>query len=88
MDDLLMMLKVNLRITTDAYDMRLRQILSAAIGEIEREGASVDVRKPDDANLVVMYAMWLWNQRDQMTAMPRMLRWALNNHVMSTKAAT
>ena len=88
MDDLLIMLKTNLRITTDAYDMRLRQILSAAIGEIEREGAAVDVRKPDDANLIVMYAMWLWSQRDQMTAMPRMLRWALNNHVMSTKAAT
>lgn len=86
MEALLTMLKVNLRITTNAYDTRLTQLLQTAIREIEREGAPVDATSLDDANLVVMYAMWLWSQRDSMTAMPRMLRWTLNNHVMAAKA--
>ncbi len=87
MDMLLVMLKTNLRITTTAYDTRLTQLLTVAISEIEREGASVNTSLPDDANLVVMYAMWLWGQRDGMVAMPRMLRWTLNNHVMAAKAS-
>lgn len=87
MDALLVMLKTNLRITTTAYDTRLTQLLSAAISEIVREGASIDVTQLDDANLVVMYAMWLWSQRDGMAAMPRMLRWTLNNRVMAEKAS-
>lgn len=88
MDALLVMLKTNLRITTTAYDARLTQLLTVAISEIEREGASIDTTRTDDANLVVMYAMWLWGQRDGMVAMPRMLRWTLNNHVMSAKASS
>ena len=88
MSELLTMLKINLRITTTAFDERLTQLLNAAIGEIEREGGAIDINKIDDANLVVMYAMWLWNQRDNMVAMPRMLRWTLNNHVMAAKART
>ena len=43
---------------------------------------------PLDAQLIVMYAAWLWRKRDftlgtrqnvDMTAMPRMLRLAINN---------
>ena len=86
MSELLLMLKTNLRITTTAYDERLTQLLETAVAEIRREGAAISLTKPDDANLVVMYASWLWGQRDSMTAMPRMLRWALNNHVMATQA--
>ena len=56
------------------------------VNEIKREGASINVAKLDDANLVVMYAMWLWSMRDNMAAMPRMLRWTLNNHIMAQKA--
>ena len=86
MDELLLMLKTNLRITTNAFDNRLLQLLMTAMAEIKREGADVSPIKIDDANLIVMYAAWLWGQRDGMTAMPRMLRWALNNHVMATQA--
>ena len=41
-----------------------------------------------DANLVIMYAAWLWRRRDTMEAMPRMLRWQLNNRVFSEKMVT
>ena len=83
MGELLTMLKTNLRITTTAYDNRLEQLLQTAINEIKREGASINVAKLDDANLVVMYAMWLWSMRDNMAAMPRR---TLNNHIMAQKA--
>lgn len=85
MEQLLAMLKIDLGITTDAYDERLTQYLTAAQSEIKREGASVDLESLDDAQLVVMYAAWLWRRRDSMDGMPRMLRYALNNRVFSEK---
>ena len=39
----------------------------------------------EDAQLVVMYAAWMWRRRDSQDGMPRMLRWALNNRIMSEK---
>ena len=81
MDMLLNMLKVDLGIRqTTAYDARLDQLLTAAQAAIAREGVeSLDIENPEDAQLVVMYAAWLWRRRDEMTGMPRMLRLALNN---------
>ena len=83
--ELLTMLKTDLGITTTAYDARLAQVLTAAEGEIRREGGSVNPARLDDAQLLVMYAAWLWRRRDDMSGMPRMLRWALNNHVFARK---
>lgn len=85
--DMLAMLKVDLGITVDAYDPRLYQLLDVAQGEIIREGAaSLDAASSlNDANLIIMYAAWLWRRRDSMDGMPRMLRWALNNRVFSEK---
>lgn len=86
MDNLLTMLKIDLGITTTAYDARLTQILTAAQEAIIREGAAdLDASQPLDAQLVVMYAAWLWRKRDNMDAMPRMVRWALNNRVLGSK---
>ena len=81
METLLNMLKVDLGIRqTTAYDARLDQLLTAAQAAIAREGVdSLDIENPEDAQLVVMYAAWLWRRRDEMTGMPRMLRLALNN---------
>lgn len=83
--ELLTMLKTDLGITTTAYDARLSQVLRAAEGEIRREGGRIDPGRLDDCQLVVMYAAWLWRRRDDMSGMPRMLRWALNNHVFARK---
>lgn len=80
---LLTMLKTDLGIMqTTAYDTRLGQYLDAAEQEIVKEGVSdFDTSSIDDAQLVVMYAAWLWRKRDTMEGMPRMVRYALNNRV-------
>lgn len=85
MDTLLNMLRTDLGIRqTTAYDARLTQLLTAAQAAIAREGVkSLDIEDPEDAQLVVMYAAWLWRRRDEMTGMPRMLRLALNNRAFS-----
>lgn len=80
-------LKVDLGILrTTAYDSRLKEIIKSSFQMIEREGATLDVSLLEDAQLVVMYSAWLWRKRDSSEGMPRMLRWALNNRILSEKA--
>lgn len=82
----LSMLRTDLGITTTAYDARLQQYLTSAQQMIEREGVkTLDLSVLEDAQLVVMYAAWMWRRRDSQDGMPRMLRWALNNRIMSEK---
>lgn len=83
--ELLSALKIDLGITTTAYDERLTQYLNAAQTEIQREGATLDLTAVGDAQLVVMYAAWLWRRRDSGEGMPRMIRYALNNRVFQEK---
>ena len=73
-------LKIDLGITTSAYDERLNDYLASAEAEIHREGVTIDPDGKDDF-LIVMYAAWLWRKRDSGAGMPRMVRWALNNRV-------
>ena len=81
---LLPSLKVDLGITTEAYDNRLMQYLYNAQKEIAREGAEIG-DSIDDDQLVIMYAAWTWRKRESGEGMPRMLRYALNNRVFSQK---
>ena len=84
---MLEMLKIDLGITTTAYDGRLEQYLSSAQQMIEREGVTaLNLSALEDMQLVVMYAAWLWRRRDTQEGMPRMLRWTLNNRIFSEKA--
>lgn len=84
---LLSSLKVDLGILrTTAYDNRLKEIIKSSFNMITKEGASLDVDNLDDAQLVIMYSAWLWRKRDSSEGMPRSLRWALNNRIMSEKA--
>ena len=85
MDEMLAWLKVDLGIITTAYDERLLSYLANAKTQIQREGVTVNETDESDINLIVMYAAWLWRRRDNMEAMPRMLRWLLNNRVFSEK---
>lgn len=80
----LAMLKIDLGITTNAYDARLEQYIAAAETEITREGAVLS-ESVGDLQLAVMYAAWMWRRRDGMEGMPRMLRYALNNKIFSGK---
>ncbi len=79
-------LKINLGITSTAYDSRLSDLISAAQDFIVREGvADLNTENYEDAELVIMYAAYLWRKRDSAEGMPRMLRWALNNRIFSLK---
>jgi len=82
---MLEMLKVDLGITTTAYDERLAQYIASAKDAIKIEGITLDDAVVSDGNLVVLYAAWLWRKRDTAEGMPRMLRWMLNNRLFSEK---
>lgn len=82
--NLLSGLKIDLGITTTAYDDRLIQYLHRSQLEITREGVTL-TDSIDDGMLTQQYAAWLWHKRDTMEGMPRMLRLALNNRVFSEK---
>lgn len=87
--DLLTMLKVDLGFISNGetrIDTRLAQLLKVAEAEIKKEGATtLNKAQIDDAQLIVMYAAWLWRKRDTQEEMPRMVRYALNNRVFSEK---
>ncbi len=85
MEQLLAMLKVDLGISTTAYDTRLTQYINSAKEMIGTEGVTLNTTDLEDAQLVVMYAGWLWRKRDNGDAMPRMLRWTLNNRLFAEK---
>ena len=86
--NLLSMLKIDLGFKTTGYDDRLNQLLTVAEKEIIREGAeTLDKTDLDDAQLIVIYAAWLWRKRDTQDGMPRMVRYAINNRVFSEKMA-
>ena len=79
------MLRTDLGITTNKYDVRLMQYLESAESEIKEEGITVNPENVKDQQLVVMYAAWMWRKRDSMEGMPRMLRYMLNNRLVSQK---
>lgn len=82
---LLTMVKIDLGIMTKAYDARLTQFIESSVKFITEEGADLDLEDVQDQHLVAMYAEWLWRRRDTGAGMPRMIRYALNNRVLSRK---
>lgn len=87
--DRLAMLKTDLGITSTGYDDRLTQILRSSEKAIKKEGVStLDNTDLEDCQLIVMYAAWIWRNRDTGAGMPRMLRWSLNNRIFAEKAAS
>ena len=63
----------------------LQQAIGAARAFISREGINL-TEIIEDGQLVEMYAAYLVRKRATEEAMPRMLRWALNNRLFSQKA--
>lgn len=79
-------LKLDLQLMTSAFDTYLQQLLDAAEQRITREGITL-TESAEDEHLRIMYAAYLYRKRaDDTNAMPRMLRWALNNRLFSQKA--
>lgn len=85
--DQLAALKADLQIMTDRMDEALLlPMLDGAKSMIAREGISL-TDSAEDGLLVVMYAAYLYRKRkEENQAMPRMLRYALNNRLFSQKA--
>lgn len=63
----------------------LSQAVDAAFAFIAREGITLE-DTVEDLQLVEMYAAYLVRKRNTTEAMPRMLRWALNNRLFSQKS--
>lgn len=82
-ETMLSSLKIDLGITSTAYDSRLTHFMKAAYNEIQREGVTLSADSLDDQNLVIMYAAWMWNKRESGEGIPRMIRWQINNRLFS-----
>lgn len=90
MDDAsrLALLKANVSaIGSTIYDDLFNSLLTSAKSMIEREGLTLDMDSTEDNNMIVGYATWLFQQREQPDMqMPRWLRYALNNKVLKQQA--
>lgn len=87
MDDLTM-LKQNLEIPNTLRDEYLQTLLDAAVLELERHGITApETNTADYQNLKVMYAAYYYRKRAEEgeQTMPRMLRFALHNYLLSQK---
>lgn len=82
---LLSALKIDLGITTNAYDERFVQYIRSSYEAITEEGIVLDSTSMKDQQLVVLYSAWMWRKRDNGEGMPRMIRYALNNRLFSQK---
>lgn len=82
---LLSALKLDLGISSVAFNERLLSRIRVAQARIEEEGVILK-DTIEDQELVVMYAAYLWRERVSGEDMPRMLRYALNNRLFAQKA--
>ncbi len=74
------LVKLDLQLHHNAFDVLLEQYIDAARTFIRKESGKEVTDSADDVQIVVMYAAYLYRKRAAPdTEMPRMLRWALNN---------
>lgn len=85
-ENILIMLKIDLQISAPQYDAYLNNIILLAKAAISKEGISLE-DNVEDGMLVEMYAAYLYRKRrESSNGMPRMLRYSLNNRLLSQKA--
>ena len=87
--ELLQILQANLDLLTldSTRQNQLEFLIDTAVQLITREGVTLtDPYTSEDANLIVMYAAYLFRKRAADEPMPRMLRWALNNRIFGRGA--
>lgn len=82
---LLKALRTDLGVSSPVFSDRLRSRIRTAKARIAEEGITLEDTE-EDRDLVVMYAAYLWRSRVSGEGMPRMLRYALNNRLLSHKA--
>lgn len=83
--EILTILKTDLQIAADQYDKYLKSLIQLAKKAITKEGITIQDDE-EDGMLVEMYAAYLYRKRKENVAgMPRMLRYMLNNRLLSEK---
>ena len=83
---ILTMLKQDLEILHTAKDEYLINLINIAKEMIAREGITLG-DDYEDQGIVMMYAAWMYRKRAAPdSAMPRMIRAAMNNKLFSQKA--
>ena len=60
-------------------DALLTHDLDAAASRLAKDGVPINEADPDDLDLLVMYARWLYRKRSSGEPMEPMLRYAINN---------
>lgn len=83
---ILLQLDLNILHPDDNRAKQLEHLIDAAVSMINREiGVNskrlVEPYSTEDAQLIVMYASYMYRKRSTNEPMPRMLRYALNNRV-------
>lgn len=87
-DEKLVLLKQDLQMLTSANDEFLKSLITTAESAIQREGITLVENDMDIDMAVVQYAAYLFRKRaSSETAMPRFLRWRLNNILFSQKGS-
>lgn len=85
-EDKLKILKQDLQMLTSSNDSFLLSLLDAASTAIQREGITLVENDMDIDMAVIQYAAYLFRKRaSEETAMPRFLRYNLNNILFSQK---
>ena len=85
-EDILTILKTDLQINATQYDDFLKNLVILAKAAITEEGIVLQ-DNVEDGMLVEMYSAYLYRRRkEENVAMPRMLRYKLNNRLFSQKA--
>ena len=81
------MLKTDLQISASQYDTYLSNLITLAKAAIKKEGITLG-ENVEDGMLVQMYSAYLYRKRrEENSAMPRSLRYALNNRLLSQKGS-
>lgn len=84
-EDILKILKTDLEISGGSRDEMLGNMIEVAKAAITREGIKLN-DSVDDGMLVESYAAFLYRKRrEDALAMPRSLRYLLNNRLLSEK---
>lgn len=87
-EEKLTLLKQDLQMLTSANDEFLTSLITTAESAIQREGITLVENDMDIDMAVVQYAAYLFRKRaSSETAMPRFLRYRLNNILFSQKGA-
>ncbi len=78
MDEILMMFKLNIGVTSDAKKALFEARIKSTIEELERVGVVIDEQSADDQMLIADYAAWLYEKRDSNDPVPTHIEKRIN----------